>query len=124
MSLSVKTSYKNVLLEGENVENNITVENVLTNYEDIVSNIKLKQCNNKTINNKSQLISNSKKEFLVDLLDDMYMVTSYVNEFYGFHGIGNNLKLEQVMDIFEKCVRVETLSDNDYETLTDDDDIV
>lgn len=106
-----KTSYKNIILVEQPNETKESKE--ITNIEgyDNIINF-LNEMKTKTYNKK---LTNSKKELMIDVLNYMSNVTEFVNEYYGFHGIGNDLKLEDVMDSLDKSVNVEIVSENDYD---------
>lgn len=115
-----KPSYKNVVLEKPLVGVEASKDKeVLFGYNEIISEISLKK---EKLHNKSKGMNNSKKELLIDLLNDIGNVTDYVRQYYGFHGIGNDLRLEDVMDCFEKSLIVEVVSDNDYDMISEDDE--
>lgn len=109
-----KTSYKNVVLVTQATESKQSNETVsIVGYENIINSLNSqKQQENINVDRKN---NNSKKGLMIDILNDMATVTNYVNEYYGFHGIGDELKLEDVMDSLEKSVQVEVVSDNDYD---------
>lgn len=103
-----KTSYKNVVLINQPLDTKPSKDvNVIDGYENIMSNLNEKKM---TTHRK---INSSQKELLVDILDVMSEVTEYVNEYFGFHGIGGELKVADVIDSLDKCVKVEVISDID-----------
>jgi hypothetical protein len=105
-----KPSYKNVILVEQPVETKQSTEIVhIDGYENIMNMLNEK----KIQTNTNKRINNSKKELMIDVLNDMSSITGYVNEYYGCHGIGDELKLEDVMNILDKSVKVEVISDND-----------
>lgn len=107
-----KTSYKNIILLEQVNETKETKENTdnIEGYDNIINF--LKEMKTQTYNKK---LTNSKKELMIDVLNYMSNVTEFVNDYYGFHGIGNDLKLEDVIDSLDKSVNVEIVSENDYD---------
>jgi hypothetical protein len=109
-----KTSYKNVVLVEQPTETKQSKESLcIVGYENIINS--LQEIKEQAQTNTSRKNNNSKKELMIDVLNDMSNVTGYVNEYYGFHGIGDELKLEDVMNSLDKSVKVEVISDNDYD---------
>jgi hypothetical protein len=109
-----KTSYKNVVLVEQPTEIKQSKESLsIVGYENIINS--LQEMKEQAQINTSRKNNNSKKELMIDILNDMSNVTGYVNEYFGFHGIGDELKLEDVMDSLDKSVKVEVISDNDYD---------
>jgi hypothetical protein len=109
-----KTSYKNVVLVEQPTEIKQSKETLsIVGYENIINS--LQEMKEQAQINTSRKNNNSKKELMIDVLNDMSNVTGYVNEYFGFHGIGDKLKLEDVMDSLDKSVKVEVISDNDYD---------
>lgn len=107
-----KPSYKNVVLVEQTTETKQSKETLnIIGYENIMNS--LNEQKKQTIFNTRN--NNSKKELMTDVLDDMSNVTGYVNEYYGFHGIGDGLRLEDIIDSLDKSVKVEVISDNDYD---------
>ena len=107
-----KPSYKNVILVEQSLETKQCKENLsIDGYENIINSLD----EMKTQMNINRRINNSKKELMIDVLNEMSNVTGYVKEYYGFHGIGDELKLEDVMNSLDKSVKVEVISDNDYD---------
>lgn len=107
-----KTSYKNIVLVEQ--QNETKQSNEITNidgYENIINMLN----EMKTQTHTTKKLSNAKKEFMIDVINDMSNVTGFVNEYYGFHGIGNDLKLEDVLESLDKSTKVEIVSDNDYD---------
>lgn len=116
-----KSSYKNIVVEGKIIDTQVSKEkDIITGYDEIINKINMKI---QKSNNKYKTLSNSKKELLTDLLNDMANITDYVKEYYGFHGIGDELLLENVMNCFEKSLQVEVVSDNDYDIVSEEDEI-
>lgn len=115
-----KTSYKNVVLLKQSSETTQCKETVcIEGYENIINSL----ADMKSQMNTDKRLNNSKKELMIDVLSNMLDVTQYVNEYYGFHGIGDELKLEDVMDSLNKSVKVEINSDNDYDVESGEDEI-
>lgn len=117
MNNKEKPSYKRIVLTSESEEAQLSTNaTVVIGYDEIVQ--KLNQKDEKS----HRKINNAKKELLVDLLNDIGSVTEYVSEYYGFHGIGDCLKLEDVMNSFEKALKAEVVSDCDENIFSDDDE--
>jgi hypothetical protein len=116
MNNKEKTSYKKIVLAGEIEDTKLSTDtSVVVGYDNIV--YKLNQKDEKS----HRKLNNAKKELLIDLLNDIGAVTGYVTDYYGFNGVGDGLKLEDVMNSFEKSLKVEVLSDiDDY--ISDDDE--
>jgi len=116
-----KSSYKNIVLEGKIVDTQVSTDrDILIGYDAITNKLNMKL---EKLNNKHRVLNNSKKELLIDLLHDIGNVTEYVKEYYGFHGIGDELKLEDVMNSFEKSIKVEVVSDNDYDIISEEEEM-
>jgi hypothetical protein len=117
MNKKQKTSYKKIILasESEDTQSSTNVKPVV-GYDEII------QVLNEKDEKSHRKLNNGKKELLVDLLNDIGAVTDYVSEYYGFHGIGDSLRLEDVMNNFEKSLKVEVVLDNDDYVVSDDDD--
>lgn len=56
-----------------------------------------------------------KKEVLLDVLNEMAYVTEYVQECFGCKGIGDELKLEDVLNALETSINVDVHSDVDID---------
>lgn len=107
-------SYKKVVCEGAPVSSAKERGTVFDDYE----NLKIPSvC-------KTNKINSSMMQYLTDILSDVAQATSYVNDVYGFHGIGNKLTVAQVLDCIEKSITVEIVSDIDSEHVSEDDDII
>lgn len=64
-----------------------------------------------------------KKELLLDMLNDIGYLTDYVKEYYGSQGIGDDLKLDEVLNAFESSIHVDVHSETDLEMgLTEEDE--
>lgn len=64
-----------------------------------------------------------KKELLLDMLNDIGYLTEYVKDYYGSKGIGDNLKLDEVLNAFESSINVDVHSETDFDLgLTEEDE--
>lgn len=64
-----------------------------------------------------------KKELLLDMLNEIGYLTEYVKEYYGSKGIGDDLKLDEVLNAFESSICVDVYSETDFElALTEEDE--
>lgn len=114
-----KISYMNVVLFEQPSEIKQCKETAsIEGYENIMNALDESKIQVKL----NRRINNSKKELMIDTLNDMSNLTEYVNEYYGFHGIGDELKVEDVMESLDKSVKVEVISDNDYDCESGEDD--
>ena len=113
-----KPSYKKIVLQGDQVEMKSTEDVVIVGYDEIMNNINVK---GEKLNRKAKGLNNAKRELLVDLLIDVGNVTNHITEYYGFHGIGDSLQLEDVMNSFEQSLRVEVVDYDEY-FISDEDD--
>jgi hypothetical protein len=118
MEKTQKTSYKNVVVEQGEIEKTHVKEIIFTDYENLIF-----PRNVQTLTKKEKSIENCKRELLLDMVNDMSSITKYIIEYYGFHGIANDLKLEHVMDTFEKTLKVEVFSDSDFDMISEDDEL-
>jgi hypothetical protein len=108
-----KQSYKKIVIEGSNSDNVQPVKELkFSDYEDVVI---------PSFTRKTRNIGSQKRELLIDMLSDIANTTSYVKERFGFHGIADELKLEDVLNAFEKSLKVEVYSDNDCEQVSEED---
>jgi hypothetical protein len=116
MNNKEKLSYKKIVLASETEDAQVSTNaTILYGYEEIIRKL------NEQGDKAHKKLNNAKRELLVDLLNDMGAVTEYVSEYYGFHSIGDTLKLEDVMNSFEKSLKVEIVSDYDDYIVSDDD---
>lgn len=69
---------------------------------------------------RSSYLLKEKKDYLIDLMDSLGVITQQVVDYYGFHNIANELTLATVLDCFEVSTKVELAYDFDFECGTDD----
>lgn len=108
-----KLSYKKVVSDSQNVVIK-DKELVFTDYENIRLPIYSEVNKNRS----------SSAQYLSDIFQEMAQITSYVKDHYGFHGVGNELTVYQVLDCIEKSTFIEIVSDIDSEHVSEDDDIL
>lgn len=63
-----------------------------------------------------------RKEVLLDVLNEMALLTDYVRECFGCKGVGDELKLEDVLNALETSITVEYHSDTDVDFVSEEDD--
>lgn len=109
-----KPSYKSIVSERPEY-GSVPVNKglVFTDYELIEFDIEQGQTESLTKNARREAVY--KKELLLDMLNEVAYVTNYVREYYGFQGIGDDLKLEDVMNAFEASIKVDVHSDTDMD---------
>lgn len=64
----------------------------------------------------------SKRDFMLDILNDMACITTYVREVYSFQGIADGLKLEDVLNAIECSIKVDMHSETDMEIISCEED--
>lgn len=112
MDIEPKHSYKSIVCEKPTTTpSNVTNELVFCDYEDVMKQVHLQitQAQQK----QSTKESVHKKELLLEVLNELAHVTDYVKECYGSQGIGDELRLEDILNAFEDNIRVEVQNDNE-----------
>lgn len=117
-----KPSYKNIVLVEQTTETKQSCKETVNiiGYDNIMNSLNEQK---KERIGYSKNCNTSKKEFMIDILDELSYVTGYVNGYYGLHGIGDELKLEDVIDSLDKSVIVEVFSDNEYDIESCEDEL-
>ncbi len=111
ISTTDKPSYKNIVMEKEAAPLDPSAEGLqFVDYDQlyIPSTCKVLK------------IPAGKRDLLVDMIDPMCHLTQNVVSYYSFHNIANNLCVSDVLDCFEASLRVEIVSDIEYDYRTDE----
>jgi hypothetical protein len=108
-----RPSYKTVVTDKQEVVAVGGKELVFSAYEDLKI-----QTN---VSDKRKSVPYAKRQFLIDLFVPFTEVTSYVNTYHGFHGVGDQLSTDKVLDVIDKCVSVELTSDSERDLGSEDD---
>lgn len=114
MATSEKPSYRSIVIDGGNLDDHKYVKEVaFTDFANLHIPSFMKMKNG---------IGSNKKEFLIDMLTEIASTTRYVKEHYGFHGVGDGLSVESVLDAFEKHVKVDVFSENEQEFISEEEE--
>ncbi len=116
MDSQVKPSYKSIVSDMPEF-GSVPVNKglVFTDYDLINFDTERWQTRRESMSKNARREAVYKKELLLDMLNEVAYVTNYVREYYGFKGIGDELKLEDVMNAFETSIKVDVHSDADMD---------
>lgn len=119
MELQSKMSYKSVVSEKPVVSSTKCGKELqFTAWEDLPfhNQPQLLQLNHPTCSSKqSKREANYRKELLLEMLNEVAFLTDYVKEYYGSKGIGDELKLDDVLNAFDSSIHVDVNSDTDFD---------
>lgn len=123
MDSQVKPSYKSIVSDRPDYSG-IPVNKglVFTDYELVDFGIEQRQTKMENLSKSARKEAVYKKELLLDMLNEVAYVTNYVREYYGFKGIGDELKLEDVMNAFEASIKVDVHSDADMDFIVSEEE--
>jgi hypothetical protein len=122
MECQSKVSYKSVVCENPIVASSTGGKELqFTAWEDLPFHdqpqlLKLQPTVSAQSNGKqSRREATYKKELLLDMLNEIAYLTDYVKEYYGCKGIGDELKLDEVLNAFESSICVDVHSETDFD---------
>lgn len=97
-------SYKGAVTD-KGSKNTLVQELNFVDYEDvIIPAFNVNRYESQLTQHAQVFISSSKRHFMMDILEPILDVTSYVVDLYGFHGVGDNLQVMNVMTCLEDAI--------------------
>ena len=75
----------------------------------------------KTIQPVSEM-NNYKSLFLEEFGDFITNLTMNIKDYYGFHGVGNELTVSKITDCFDSSITIDILDDNSANEFSSDED--
>jgi hypothetical protein len=115
-------SYKSVVCdEISDFQSNEQNDDVLKFCDWDTTLIQMNACQNTTVQPKRDT-NNAKQTFLQDFANFITELTLDIKDYYGFHGLANELSVNNITDSFETSISIEILDENSTNDISSDDD--
>jgi hypothetical protein len=115
-----KPSYKSIVCEELREEQEVTLE--FHEWDEVVCQIDKHTRQHATIDEKSLQPINI--HFMNNLADFITDITLEVREYYGFHGVANDITVNKVIDCFKDALVIDVVDESLNDNSSDDDDTI
>jgi hypothetical protein len=115
-------SYKSVVNEETNPFPSNEQSDVVLNFCDWDTVMQQINACQKTIIQPCTDTNNTKSVFLQDFSDFITNLTINIKDYYGFHGLGNELTVSNITDCFDSSITIDVFDNNSANEFSSDDD--